>query len=314
FTTQNIAPFIENTFRFGENISVTPGLRYEHIRSTISGYKPNAAEDGLIHADASTTRNILLMGVGAQFRTSSSTNVYANWSQAYRPIDYSSLIPLGSIASVDPGLKDSKGYNLDLGFRGSVKNYLNFDVGVFFLRYDDRIGVIETANGPFRTNVADSEHKGIESYIEFSPVKAFAAPGKFNFSFFNSLAALEAKYVSGDFAGKYVEYAPRIINRFGATARLSDISTTFLVSATGESYGDASNAETGSEDAVAGLIPAYTVLDWSLTYRHKGYNLKFGVNNLADKRYFTKRTDEYPGPGIIPSAGRSFYVGVGAKF
>ena len=314
FTTQNVAPFIENTFRFGENISVTPGLRYEHIRSTISGYKPNEAEDGLIQADASTTRNILLMGLGAQFRTSSSTNVYVNWSQAYRPIDYSSLIPLGSIASVDPGLKDSKGYNFDLGFRGSVRNYLNFDVGVFFLRYDDRIGVIETADGPFRTNVADSENKGIESYVEFSPVKAFAAPGKFNFSFFNSLAVLEARYVSGDFAGKYVEYAPGVINRFGATARLSDVSTTFLVSATGESYGDASNAKTGSEDAVAGLIPAYSVLDWSLTYRHKDYNLKLGVNNLGDKRYFTKRTDEYPGPGIIPSAGRSFYVGVGAKF
>ncbi len=314
FTTQNIAPFIENTFRFGEKISVTPGLRYEYIRSTINGYKPGEQENAVIYSNASTTRNILLLGLGMQFRTSSATNMYANWSQAYRPIDYSSLIPLGSIASVDPDLKDSKGYNMDLGFRGSVRNYLNFDIGVFFLRYDDRIGVVETADGPFRTNVADSEHKGIESYIEFSPTKAFSAAGKFNFSFFNSLAALEAKNVNGDFAGKDVEYAPRIINRFGATARLSGLSTTFLISATGKSYGDASNAETGSEDAVAGLIPAYTVMDWSLTYHHKDYNLKFGVNNLGDKRYFTKRTDEYPGPGIIPSAGRSFYIGVGAKF
>lgn len=314
FTTQNIAPFIENTFRFGDNISITPGLRYEYIRSTIKGYKPNAAKDGLMQTDASTTRNILLMGLGAQFRTSSSTNIYANWSQAYKPINYSSLVPLGSIASVDPDLKDSKGYNVDFGFRGSVSNYLNFDVGVFFLRYNDRIGVIETAEGPFRTNVADSENKGVESYVEFSPTKAFTAPGGFDFSFFNSLALVEAKYTSGDFAGKYVEYAPRVINRSGATARLSDFSTTFLVSATSKSFGDASNAVTGSEDAVAGLVPAYTVLDWSLTYRHKDYNLKFGVNNLADKRYFTMRTDEYPGPGIIPSTGRSFYIGVGAKF
>jgi Fe(3+) dicitrate transport protein len=38
------------------------------------------------------------------------------------------------------------------------------------------------------------------------------------------------------------------------------------------------------------------------------------VNNLADKHYFTRRTDEYPGPGIIPSPGRSVYLTLGADF
>ena len=39
-----------------------------------------------------------------------------------------------------------------------------------------------------------------------------------------------------------------------------------------------------------------------------------GVNNLADARYFTRRTDEYPGPGIIPSLGRGFYATLAARF
>jgi outer membrane receptor for Fe3+-dicitrate len=43
----------------------------------------------------------------------------------------------------------------------------------------------------------------------------------------------------------------------------------------------------------------------------KRLKLKTGINNLGDQRYFTQRTDEYPGPGIIPSVGRSFYVGLG---
>lgn len=314
FTTHNIAPFVENTFHIGKSLSLTPGLRYEYIVSTIDGYKPNETENGLIYSDASRTRDILLMGLGLQVKTSSSTNIYANWSQAYRPIEYSNLTPLGTIASVDPSLKDSKGYNADLGFRGSVRNYLTFDIGGFFLRYNDRIGVIETADGPYRTNVADSEHKGLESYIEFSLAKAIAPSGRVDFSFFNSLALVDAKYLDGDYAGNFVEYAPRVIDRLGATAGLHGFSTTFLVSYTGKSYGDAGNSESGSEDAVGGPIPPYTVIDWSATYRYKDYNLKFGVNNLDDRRYFTKRTDEYPGPGIIPSAGRGFYVGVGAKF
>jgi Fe(3+) dicitrate transport protein len=36
--------------------------------------------------------------------------------------------------------------------------------------------------------------------------------------------------------------------------------------------------------------------------------LATGVNNIADRAYFTRRATGYPGPGIIPSEGRSFYV------
>jgi Fe(3+) dicitrate transport protein len=64
-----------------------------------------------------------------------------------------------------------------------------------------------------------------------------------------------------------------------------------------------------SNDAVVGLIPAYTVLDLSATLAlARGWRLQGGVNNLADRQYFTRRTDEYPGPGILPSVGRSLYV------
>jgi Fe(3+) dicitrate transport protein len=41
--------------------------------------------------------------------------------------------------------------------------------------------------------------------------------------------------------------------------------------------------------------------------------LKAGLNNLTDQKYFTQRADEYPGPGIIPSIGRNFYVGFSIK-
>jgi Fe(3+) dicitrate transport protein len=55
-------------------------------------------------------------------------------------------------------------------------------------------------------------------------------------------------------------------------------------------------------------------LDWSGSLKIKNHNIKLGVNNFANTKYFTLRTDEYPGPGIIPSIGRSFYIGVGATF
>jgi Fe(3+) dicitrate transport protein len=319
FTTTNFAPYIENTFNLSERVAITPGLRFEYIKSSIKGFNPNEDKTSIVFSDQSRERNILLAGVGFQYKTSHSTNFYANWSQAYRPIDYSSLRPLGTIATVDPNLKDSKGSNTDIGFRGSIRNYLNFDVGGFYLQYNDRIGIIEKTDAsgnvfPFRTNVANSIHQGLETYIEFNPIRAFTTHSKWSVSIFNSLALIDARYASGDFKDKFVEYAPKSIHRIGINASIKKISTTLLVSNTAQSFGDASNTITPSADAVAGLIPSYTVLDWSSTWHIKNYHLKLGVNNLADQRYFTKRTDEYPGPGIIPSIGRSAYISIGAKF
>ncbi len=319
FTTTNYAVFAENTFRLTNRLSVTPGLRYEQLNSTVNGYTPSADKTADVYADRSKDRSIFLTGVGAQYKVSATTNVYANWSQAYRPIDYSNLTPFGSIATVDPNLKDATGYNADLGYRGFVRDYLNFDISVFYLQYDNRIGLIEktAADGttfPYRTNVANSAHKGIESYIEFNPVKAFARGSAFSLSAFNSLALIDARYTSGEFRDKYVEYAPTVINRTGLMGGYRGVSTTFLMSYTGEQFGDAANSVIPSADAVAGIIPAYTVLDWSNTWRTGQYQFRFGINNLADRRYFTKRTDEYPGPGIIPSVGRSLYAGFSVKF
>lgn len=316
FTTTNIAPFIENIFRIGSRLKVTPGFRFEYLNSTAKGYK---MEDTVkLIANESRTRTFPLFGTGVEFKTSSSTNIYANISQAYRPIDYGQLEPIGVTSKIDPNLKDAYGYNSDLGYRGTVKNYLNFDIGVFYMAYNNRIGLLlktDTAGEEYsiRTNIANSVHQGIESYVEFNIVKFFNPGSKYGFSIFNSFAYIDARYTSGEFKGKRVETAANVINRVGITANAKGLSLTCQYNYVGDAYGDASNVKY-SEDPVAGYIPAYSVIDVSATYKYKNYALKLGGNNLANKSYFTRRTDEYPGPGIIPSIGRSFYVGISAKF
>jgi Fe(3+) dicitrate transport protein len=317
FTTNNLALFIENVFRITDKLSITPGFRYEFINSTANGYITDNAT--VVYTQSSRNRYIPLAGIGGQYKVSANTNIYANWSQAYRPMDYSSLTPIGVTSRIDPNMKDAYGYNADFGWRGTVKDFLNFDIGGFYLAYNRRIGLIsqtDNQGNPYtlRTNVANSVNKGIETYIEINPVKMLTQNSKIgSISFFNSFAYIDAKYVSGEFKGKWVEYAPNYINRFGITYSLQKFSITYQLSNTGKSYGDANNT-ISSSDAVIGIIPAYKVMDLSATYKIKNYNFKAGVNNLADARYFTKRTDEYPGPGIIPSIARSFYLSFGAKF
>ena len=99
-----------------------------------------------------------------------------------------------------------------------------------------------------------------------------------------------------------------MVERAGVTLAGGPVGTTFLATSVGRAFGDASNVAR-SDDAVVGAIPAYTVLDWSATLRLGArVRVQGGVNNLADRQYFTRRTDEYPGPGIIPAIGRSVYL------
>lgn len=316
FTTTNVAPFVENIFRFGTRFTLTPGFRFEYLKSTGKGYKEEDAVKIVTNEDRK--RYIPLFGIGGEYKTTTNTNVYANITQAYRPIDYSQLTGFGITSKIDPDLKDAKGFNADIGYRGTVENYLNFDLGIFYLAYNKRIGTVLVNPGTqneytLRTNVANSVHKGLETYVEFNLLKYFNANSTRGLSVFNSLAIIDAKYTSGEFKGNRVEAAAKYVNRIGLTYSDKRLSGTLQMNNVGDAYGDATN-ERLSDDPVAGYIPSYTVFDFSATYLFQRYLLKAGVNNLADKAYFTRRTDEYPGPGIIPSIGRSFYLGIAAKF
>lgn len=317
FTTTNIAPFIENIFRVGKKFSITPGFRFEYLYNTAKGYKTKS--EIRLSPDQSKERQIPLAGIGLELKPSRSTGIYANFTQAYRPIEYSQLTPFGVTSKIDPAMKDAEGFNSDLGYRGTVGNFLNFDIGGFYLAYDNRIGTVlktDPTTGDvysLRTNVANSVHAGIESYLEFNVLKYMNRRSPYGLSIFNAFSYIDAKYTSGEFNGKRVEAAAETINRVGLIYSSRHFSTSLQVSSVGDAYGDASNAKV-SDNPVAGYIPAYTVVDLSASYKFKVYAIRFGSNNLMDRSYFTKRADEYPGPGIIPAVGRSVYVGISATF
>ena len=317
FSTTNIAPFAENVFHIGKHFSVTPGIRYEFITNTAKGYKM----DGIykMSTDQSKNRSLLLSGIGLEYKPGNQTSIYANISQAYRPIDYSQLQPFGVTSKIDANLKDQTGFNSDLGYRGFIKNYFNFDISLFLLQYNNRIGVVEVTDSvtgntySVRKNIANSIHQGIESYLEFNVLKFLRSNSKYGLSIFNSFAYTDAHYISGPYKGNRVEAAVKTINRTGVNFCSRNFSATVQANMTGDAFGDASNV-VASSDPVAGYIPAYTVFDCSGTYKIQNFSIRFGLNNITNKMYFTRRTDEYPGPGIIPAIGRSFYIGFTAKF
>lgn len=322
FKSRNVAAFAENIFRISDKFLIIPGIRYEWLEGSSSGrngYTSGGAE--IILQNITRGRSFVLAGIGTEYHITKSTEVYANFSQAYRPIQFANLQAPPTTDVVDPDLKDAKGYNIDLGYRGKVKNFLQFDVSGFYLQYDNRVGTVTVSGTPsYRliTNVGSSTSKGFEGYIEFNAIRAFGKSQHSDLIIFGSYGYTDAKY-SGDHKdastkGKKVENAPTSIFRGGITGGYKGFLLTAQVSSVGETFSDANNTIASSANGNTGLIPSYTITDLTATYKFsKGLNLKAGINNLFDERYFTRRAGGYPGPGALPADGRIFFISVGAK-
>ena len=321
FKSRNAAAFVENIFRVGKKMLIIPGVRYEWLEGSATGrngYTNNGAE--ILLQNITRSRSFLLGGIGAEYHLTKETELYANYAQAYRPIQFANLQAPPSTDVVDADLKDARGYNLDLGYRGKIKTYLQFDVSTFYLQYNNRVGTITPSGANYRlvTNVGASTSKGFEGYAEFNPIRAFQLVNGFDLSIFGSYSYLDAKYSSNhkdaNTKGKKVENAPSNIFRGGVTTSYKKLMLTAQVSTVGETFSDANNTVKSTANAQNGLIPSYTVTDLTASYKISSkLNLKSGINNLGDVRYFTRRAGGYPGPGALPADGRNFFFSIAAK-
>ena len=114
---------------------------------------------------------------------------------------------------------------------------------------------------------------------------------------------------------KWVENAPKFIHRFGSTYYYKGFSATFQISSVGDVFTDAVNSELPNSSGTTGKLSGYQVMDASCSYHFlERYNVKAGVNNIANEKYATRRAGGYPGPGILPGNGRTAFVSIGASF
>ncbi len=325
FPSQNVSFFIENIFKITPKFSVTPGIRYEFIDTRSDGYynveNKNLAGQVIYKAQFQDSREnkraFLLGGVGMSYQHSTLFEAYANFSQNYRSINFNDMRVVNPNFQVDPNLKDETGYTADAGFRGFLKSILYYDVTFFYLGYNNRIGsVIKTDTITYtayllRTNISDSRTFGFESLVELDFYKWLIGGNKdMKISVYSNLSMMQAEYLGSKqkaFEGKKVELVPPMMWKTGLRFKYKGFVASTQYSYTAQQYTDATNAAY-TANAVNGIIPSYSIMDFSTSYTYKKISVEGSINNLLDARYFTRRAESYPGPGIIPSDARSFYL------
>lgn len=320
YKTSNIALFAENRWVFTKRFSINTGARMEIGQTNMTGvityYSDTALPNKIKH-------NFPLFGVSTQYDVTDEINIYAGWSQAYRPVIFKDIIPQSVYEVSDKNLKDAYGYNTELGFRGKWK-FLKWDVTGFYLQYNNRLGTLvqtDTAGNLiiFRTNIGNSRTAGLEFFLQGD----FSLGKKASLSLFTSTSFMEARYQNATIksgnenvsvSGNKVESVPSWISRNGFTIKYSVVSFSALYSYTSESFADALNTVIPSASGAKGLVPAYQLLDLNLAIQLTGIiKLQVNANNVLDAHYFTKRPQFYPGPGIWSSDGRTFSGTVSIK-
>ena len=325
FPEHNLALFAENIFRVNDRFNIIPGVRYEQITTKAQGNYTNALFDGAgniilqqkVTDNKLNERSFLIAGIGATYNLRPNIQLYANFSQNYKAINFNDLRTLNPNLRVDSALRDEKGFSADLGIRKS-NGIFNYDVNFFLINYDNKIGSIlsaDTSNSiiyNLRTNVARSVHVGLESYIEADLLKLFkGTSSRTTLAVFSNFSLISAKYTRSkdpSINGRRVEFVPDMIFKTGLSFRRKKLAASYQFSYTGSQFTDATNASF-TTNAIDGGIPSYIIMDLSAEYVfNKRWALSSSINNLANHAYFTRRADSYPGPGIVPADGRSLYV------
>ncbi|MBB6004123.1 TonB-dependent receptor domain-containing protein [Arcicella rosea] len=316
YKTQNVAVFVENIFYVSPRFNISPAFRIESGVTKMSGYIRYLASEKVPNE---IKHSFPLFGVNTQYKLNNHLKIYGGWSQAYRPVIFSDIIPPTALDVTDQNLKDASGHNIEIGIRGNHHQKINFDITYFQIQYNNRIGslILPDANGNnfvYKTNVGSSLTKGLEVSIEAKPLQTKNS----EISVFTATSYFDAFYEKGSVVlngenksiiGNRLETVPKWISRNGLTFAHKTLSATLQYSYVADSYSDALNTEKPSVDGAKGLVPAYSIFDFNASLKiAQNYTLKLGVNNFTNTQYFTKRPTGYPGVGVWSSDGRSIVV------
>ena len=326
YPNKNFSLFGENIFNINDRFSITPGFRLEYINTkSIGSYRQilldaafNVISNESFYENRTNKRIFLLSGIGFSYKYNSSIEIYLNTSQNYRSVTFTDISTVNPAYAIDPDINDESGLTFDIGTRGNVKNFVNYDISGFIINYDNRIGFIQKVLNDgnvkaFRTNTGQAIIFGVEGLADINLRDIFSNKNQYNLNLFSNFSILNSEYISSNESGvegKKVEYVPNINFKAGIKFGFKNFTSYLQYSYISEQYSDSSNALESNLSGVIGQIPEYSIMDFSMNYNLNKVKLEFGVNNILDKSYFTRRATAYPGPGIIPSPPRNYYITV----
>ncbi|MFM0286814.1 TonB-dependent receptor family protein [Paraburkholderia megapolitana] len=290
--------YIDDRIAYGR-WRLTPGVRFEHIEST--------RRNDVLNQTYETNNNKPLPSVNLSYLWNSSLTLFTDYSTSFGPVQN---IQLNSQSATNP-LRPELAKTYEVGARWTSKR-IHAELSAFNMRFDNQIIQVPGIVPVTFQNIGATRHQGVETAIDYAFAEDSVLRGLDLYANFTYTKAIQE---SGATSGLDVPFYSRFTDTLGV--RYATHGWTFNVSSTHQSaqYSDTANTVAETPDARIGRIPGFRVWDVQADWKipgWKGSSLTLGINNIADKRYYTRNVDGNAGrmvgaPRMVYAQGHFVY-------
>ncbi|GJI87263.1 TonB-dependent receptor family protein [Duganella hordei] len=278
---------------------ITPGLRYEHIKSE--------RNDLTARSVFATDNNKALPSLNVAYLMNRALTVFANYTTSFGPVQNTQLNSQTSANPLIPELARTA----ELGARWKTST-LSAEVTAFRLKFDNQILQVPGTTPAVFRNIGATKHDGIETAVDYGFDEAGALAG---LNVYANYTYTKAVQDSGTTAGLDVPFYSRNTDTVGARYRVGAWTANLSSTHQSKQYSDTANTVAEAANASVGQIPGFRLwnaqLGWKLPGK-PGYELMAGINNIADKRYYTRNVDG--NAGRMVGAPRMAYLQLRASY
>ncbi|EHK65470.1 TonB-dependent siderophore receptor [Achromobacter arsenitoxydans] len=286
--------YLDDRIAFGK-WRVTPGVRYEHIDT-------NRQPSGTGNDTPFDLRNSRgLPSLNVAYLVNDALTLYANYNTSFGAVQYTQLNSMSASNPLSPEVAKT----MEAGLRYSGEQ-THTEFTVFNLRFDNQILSIPGTNPAVFRNLGATTHNGVEFAIDYDFDKSGPLAGLNVYANYTYVRAIQK---SGEFEGNDVPFYSRQTGTLGGRYTRNNWTFNLFTTAQSGQYSDTANTEDENADASNGRVPGFSVWNTQLSYKlpqWKGSELAVGVNNLFDRRYYTRNVDT--NGGRMVGAPRMVYL------
>jgi len=322
-TGRALSAYVQNRIFLTADLTFTPGLRVEYFHYERDILRNANQERSIVNSSSITE---LIPGAGLNYRLDANSAAYIGIHRGFGPPRTKDAITSAGIAE---DLEAERSWNFEAGVRGGLHAYLSGELTVFYLVFSNQVIPVSESSGGVGTglsgliNGGETEHLGLETVLEADLGGFLNLP--FGVVFRNAATITKAEFSSDRFVnigggqsenvkGNTLPYAPELLinSRLDLTMPFGlymGIDGTYI----SRQFGDIRNTLTGSNDGRQGPIPAYYVLNATISYPLAllpGSSVSIAVKNLFDERYIVSRRPQ----GIRVGLPRFVTAGIDLNF
>jgi Fe(3+) dicitrate transport protein len=314
---QAFSGYFQPRFNLTSKLSVTPGIRFEHVRYQRTNRLFNNGQG----IKGETTLSKAIPGLGVAYAANSSLTLFAGAHRGFAPPRNEDIVSnSGGFIDLDAELS----WNYEAGARLRVQRNTNFSFTFFRMDYQNQVVPASLAGGvgALLTNGGETLHQGLEASGRhefrnlFDSRNTLYVSGAYTWL---PVARYEGRRFSnvGGFAttiitGNRLPYAPgTLLNATTGWMHSSGLHAFVEAVHTGRQYGDDLNTVNSTADGQRGAVPGFVVFNTTFNAPVEAWKTTFffTVKNIGDRLAIVDRSR-----GILPNMPRQIQAGIQYSF